>query len=151
MDELLAEAVRQRAGWACEYCRFSDRVYDAPFEIEHVIAVQHGGGTVLGNLVYACQPCNRHKGPNLSSIDRPTSRTRLVRLFHPRWHRWAYHFAFDGPMIVGRTPIGRVTVALLNINRPSRARFRVELMEEGLWPPPDPPPSAVSDSAGRPR
>ncbi|MBX9628041.1 MAG: hypothetical protein K2X82_29855, partial [Gemmataceae bacterium] len=83
----------------------------------------------------ACVVCNRHKGPNLAGIDRPTSPTRPVRLFHPRRHRWAYHFRFDGPHIVGRTPIGRVTVHVLAMNAPVRVGLRAELIAEGVWPP----------------
>ena len=43
MDEVLAEQVRQRAGHMCEYCRLPESLYAGPFEIEHVIAKQHGG------------------------------------------------------------------------------------------------------------
>jgi hypothetical protein len=104
------------------------------FEVEHVIAKQHGGTDALGNLAFACLHCNRHKGPNLSGIDQLTSRTKLVRLFHPRRHRWNYHFSFNGPRIVGRTPIGRVTVNVLNMNALLMVALREELIEEGLYP-----------------
>lgn len=56
-------------------------------EIDHVIARKHRGPTVAGNLALACFPCNNHKGPNLAGIDRVTR--RLIRLFHPRRHKWA--------------------------------------------------------------
>jgi hypothetical protein len=102
------------------------------FEIEHVIAKQHGGTDTLSNLALACLHCNRHKGPNLSGLDRHQSPTRLVRLFHPRQHQWGYHFQFDGPRVVGRTAIGRVTVAVLNMNAPLMVRLRQELIEEGV-------------------
>jgi hypothetical protein len=108
-----------------------DAVHPWPFEIEHVIAQQHGGPTALGNLAYACLQCNRHKGPNLPSIDRKTSRSRLVRLFSPRKHRWSYHFKLDGGEIVGRTPIGRVTVAVMALNLPERVELRAALVAEG--------------------
>lgn len=83
-------------------------------------------------MPYACLQCNRHKGPNLASIDRPTSRTRLVRLFNPRTHRWGYHFQWDGGAIVGRTPIGRVSVNVLALNLPGRVELRESLIAEGL-------------------
>jgi hypothetical protein len=50
MDELLAQRVRERAGRMCEYCRLPESLYTGPFEIEHVIAKQHGGPTSLRNL-----------------------------------------------------------------------------------------------------
>jgi hypothetical protein len=134
MDEALAARVRARAGFRCEYCHVPEAPHPWPFEIEHVIAQQHGGPTNLGNLAYACLQCNRHKGPNLAGIDRQTSRTRLVRLFNPRLHRWAYHFEWRGGAIVGRTPIGRVTVAVLGLNQLVRVQMRAALIAEGLIP-----------------
>jgi 5-methylcytosine-specific restriction endonuclease McrA len=78
MDEETIEAVRARANERCEYCQLPEAFHPGPFEVEHVIPVQHGGSDALGNLAYACLRCNRHKGPNLAGIDRQTSRTRLV-------------------------------------------------------------------------
>jgi 5-methylcytosine-specific restriction endonuclease McrA len=69
MTDALIEAVRRRAGYACEYCRLPDHLQLAPFEVEHIVSRQHGGATTLANLAYACLHCNRHKGPNLASID----------------------------------------------------------------------------------
>jgi hypothetical protein len=57
-----------------------------------------------------------------------------VRLFNPRRHKWARHFRWDGPLLVGRTPIGRVTVHVLGMNDPIRVALRQELIEEGLFP-----------------
>jgi hypothetical protein len=135
MDRALAAQVRSRAGFRCEYCRVPDSVHPWPFEIEHVVAEQHGGLTTLSNLAYACLQCNRHKGPNLAGIDRRTSRTKLVRLYNPRRHRWAYHFAWDGGRVVGRTPIGRVTVEVLALNDSLRVALREPLITEGVFPP----------------
>jgi hypothetical protein len=135
MDEELARQVRERADFTCEYCRLPQTLHPGPFEIEHVVPIQHGGPTTLGNLAYSCLHCNRHKGPNLAGIDRQTSRTKLIHLFHPRRHRWSYHFVWDGPLLVGRTPIGRVTVAVLAMNDPIRVALREELIEEGVFPP----------------
>jgi hypothetical protein len=137
MDELLIQQVRQRANLICEYCRLPQSHHPIPFEVDHVIARQHGGPTALGNLAFTCLHCNRHKGPNLAGIDRQTSRTRLVRLFNPRRHRWAYHFYWDEPRAVGRTPIGRVTVTVLAMNEPIRVALRETLIDEGVFPPDD--------------
>src|SRR5262245_22394709 len=116
MDELLIRRVRRRAGSRCDYCRLPEALSAGPFEVEHVIAKQHGGPTSLANLAYACLRCNKHKGPNLAGIDRRTSRTKLVRIFNPRRHKWSAHFRWAGPLIVGRTAIGRVTLQLLSMN-----------------------------------
>ena len=135
MDELTASIVCHRANAKCEYCRLAASLHPGPFEVEHIIPVQHRGTDAMANLAYACLRCNRHKGPNLAGIDRLTSRTKLVRLFNPRRHTWSYHFRWYGPLIVGRTPIGRVTVDLLAMNGPERVALREELIEEGVFPP----------------
>lgn len=135
MDERIIATVQSRAGYACEYCLLPEAYHPGPFEIEHIISKQHGGSDTLGNLAYACLRCNRNKGPNLAGIDRATSRTKPVPLFNPRRQKWSRHFRWDGPNIVGRTPCGRVTVAVLAMNDPVRVALREELMEEGWHPP----------------
>jgi hypothetical protein len=136
MDESLVRAVRQRAGDACEYCRVPQGTYPTvTFPIDHVIARQHGGLTVLSNLANSCLHCNSHKGPNIAGID-PVTR-KLTKLFNPRRHRWRKHFRWDGPYLVGRTPVGRTTVAVLALNDPEAVSVREELIDERLFPPAD--------------
>ena len=139
MDEL-TQAVHERAGHACEYCLLPEQdhpgeffVEAVAFEIEHIMPRQHRGRTVLRNLAFSCLRCNRSKGPNLAGLD-PRS-GKLTPLFHPRRHKWSYHFRLDGPYIVGRTPIGRVTVYVLNMNHPLRVELRRQLIDEGKFPP----------------
>jgi hypothetical protein len=36
--------------------------------------------------------------------------------------------------LVGRTPVGRATIAVLDINNPRRVELRQLLMDEGEWP-----------------
>ena len=133
MDQELERLVRQRAGRICEYCHMLD-AFDLPaFELEHIIARKHQGKTVAGNLAVACFTCNHHKGPNLGGIDPKTG--KKVWLFHPRRHKWAKHFRWDGPILLGRTPTGRATIAVLGINLPLRIRLRAELIKEGIFLP----------------
>ena len=129
----MRDAVRRRARSRCEYCLLpAVAASAAPFHIEHIIARQHGGPTSFSNLAFACHSCNLHKGTNLAAIDPVTF--QLVRLFHPRRMKWARHFRWDGPILQGRTPIGRATVTLLAINREDRIELRQTLIEEGLFP-----------------
>ena len=115
MDEAMAQAVRERAGHICEYCKMPQACYPTvPFPIDHVIARQHRGPTVLSNLALSCLHDNSHKGPNIAGID-PLTR-KLMPLFNPRRHKWDRHFRWNGPYLVGRTAIGRVTVAVLAMN-----------------------------------
>ena len=135
MDESLAEQVRRRANHACEYCRMPQAFYPTvPFPIDHIIAQQHGGPTVLGNLALSCLHDNSHKGPNIAGLDPLTK--KLTRLFNPRRHKWERHFRWDGPYLVGRTAVGRVTVAVLAMNDPAVVEVRAALLEEGRFPPP---------------
>jgi hypothetical protein len=103
------------------------------FEIDHIIAEQHRGQTVPGNLALVCFADNHHKGPNLAGIDPKTS--KRAWLFHPRRHKWDRHFRWDGAILVGRTAIGRATVATLAMNREHRVRHRRQLIAEGVFPP----------------
>jgi hypothetical protein len=146
MNIALADLVWERAHECCEYCRMPHR-YDAlPFEIDHVIAEQHGGRTVAGNLALACFADNHHKGPNLAGID-PKTRKRSW-LFNPRRHKWDRHFRWDGPVLVGRTAVGRATIAVLGINLAHRLRQRAQLIAEGVFPPETPLRRPNSSSPG---
>src|SRR5439155_10585908 len=60
---------------------------------------------------------------------------RLTRLFHPRRRKWSQHFRWNGPVLVGRTAIGRTTIAVLRINLPARVDHRASLIAEGVFPP----------------
>jgi len=134
MDDSLAQEVRLRAGGVCEYCRMPQAFYPTvPFPIDHVVALQHGGPTVTANLALSCLHCNSHKGPNIAGLD-PRTR-KLTRLFNPRRHKWGRHFRWEGPQLVGRTAVGRVTVAVLAMNAPEVVAVREALIEEGHFPP----------------
>jgi hypothetical protein len=134
MDAALRRLVWQRARSRCEYCRMPQAGEDATFEIDHIIARDHTGPTVASNLCLSCYYCNAHKGPNLTSLD-PKTR-KITPLFNPRRHKWDRHFRWQGAYLVGRTPIGRATVALLHINDEYRVELREELIAEGVLPPP---------------
>jgi hypothetical protein len=61
-DKRLAQAVRARADFRCEYCQLPETVSDLPHVLDHIIAHQHGGR------------CNLSKGPNLTvAIQTPES------------------------------------------------------------------------------
>jgi hypothetical protein len=126
--------VRHRAGQRCEYCRLHENDLPLwPLHLDHIVAEQHAGTANLENLAWACQRCNLYKGTNLTGID-PDS-AQVVPLFHPRHDRWEEHFALQHNRIVGRTPKGRATVWLLQMNCDQRLELRTELLAAGLWPP----------------
>jgi 5-methylcytosine-specific restriction endonuclease McrA len=130
MDRALQRLVLQRAGGRCEYCQVPQLKLDLPFEVDHIIAEHHKGRTRASNL---CLACNRHKGPNIAGVD-PQIR-KIVPLFNPRRHKWPRHFRWEGPVLIGPTPIGRATVIALKINLEYRIDLRQGLIEESIFPP----------------
>ena len=121
-----------RSNGRCEYCLVPEFARKLTFNIDHVVATQHQRNDHPDNLCFCCPKCNRKKGPNLAGID-PTMQT-IVPLFHPRLQVWAEHFRTNGPLIVGLTPTGRATVAVLDLNHEDRIDFRQSLIDEGYWP-----------------
>lgn len=124
MDQRTRGLVRQRAGAQCEYCLLTER--QSPFarlQIEHIVPKKHGGGDDPSNLALACIACNLHKGANLTGLDPLT--TLAVELFNPRTQRWQDHFAWNGCLVVGKTPTGRTTVRVLEMNAKDRLRARL--------------------------
>ena len=132
VPDALRRAVQTRAQGRCEYCLVHEADFHFAHEPDHVVAVQHGGATEVENLALACFPCNRRKGPNLSSIDPATG--QRAWLFNPRVDRWSDHFRIEGPRIVGITPAGRATVSLLQSNSGERLRVRRNLQRAGRYP-----------------
>jgi hypothetical protein len=133
MEAALIRLVWQRANSRCESCQMPQAADDATFELDHIIARKHVGPTIPSNLCLSCFYCNSFKGSDLSGLDSKTR--RLTPLFNPRRHKWARHFRWQGATLIGRTPIGRVTVALLHINDEYRVALREGLIEEGVFPP----------------
>jgi hypothetical protein len=133
MTAQLEKAVRERARGLCEYCQASQAHYPERFHIDHIVAQQHRGTTSFENLALCCMECNRRKGPNITSVDPLTG--ERADLFHPRQDVWHEHFEWQGAVLHGLTPVGRATVALLEINRPPRVMVREALIDEGVFPP----------------
>jgi HNH endonuclease len=130
MDAALRQFVRMRAKQRCEYCRLPQTA--APyltFHIEHIEAQQHVEDDTPENLALACPDCNRHKGPNLVTLDSLTR--EIVPLFHPRRDVWEDHFRYDGAILEGRSAVGEATIRLLQINTVERVEMRAELINCG--------------------
>ncbi|MCL1472641.1 HNH endonuclease [Argonema antarcticum] len=118
----LRRLVEERANYRCEYCLLPAGVAFFPYEIDHAIALKHGGATEADNLAFACWRCNRYKGTDLGSFDPQTGAFSF--LFNPRTQQWNEHFMLEGFRIVGLTPEGRTTVSLLQLNSDDRIAER---------------------------
>lgn len=117
IPEEIQNKVRQRANFLCEYCHASEQWQYVAFTIEHIIPLTKNGTDTLDNLALACFHCNRKKSNRTTAID-PQSGAELP-LFNPRQDSWNNHFIWsaDGLFIIGLTPIGRITVTSLALNR----------------------------------
>lgn len=129
----LRQLVYARAEGRCEYCLIPESVVLAPHEVDHIIAVKHGGLTEADNLALSCTLCNKHKGSDLASMDSETG--SVVPLFHPRRDSWIEHFRIHDGQILPRTSIGRVTVRLLHLNDSERVEERRLLVLAGALAP----------------
>lgn len=131
----LRDKVANRANGCCEYCMSQENYAVFYFSIDHIHPVSKGGDNSLGNLAYACQGCNTYKYNKTAGED-PISNL-LIRLYHPRKDRWSDHFAwnYDYSEIYGTSPVGRVTVRGLQLNRPTLVNLRRVLYEQQLHPP----------------
>ena len=127
--------VAQRAADCCEYCRSQVRFAMQAFAVEHIGPRSREGANALDNLALACQGCNNHKYNKTDANDPITG--KCVPLFHPRQQRWQDHLAWneDCTLIVGMTPMGRATVATLQLNRPGLVNLRRILHAAGEHPP----------------
>lgn len=122
MNAALRKAVRERARDCCEYCGLPQACTILPHEPDHIRAQKHQGPTTAENLCWACARCNDFKGSDIAAHDPLTD--ELVPLFNPRTDDWDAHFRWDWPLLAGKSPIGRATVALLQINLAERVHHR---------------------------
>lgn len=75
--------------------------------------------------------CNKYKGSDIASVDPYTE--EIVPLYHPRQNQWFEHFRLNGAEFAPRTPIGRVTIQLLQLNHPNRIEERKLLIMTGRF------------------
>jgi HNH endonuclease len=125
----LRRIVYDHAKGRCEYCLIPQSSTLVSHEVDHVIAQKHGGLTEEHNLALSCSLCNKRKGSDLSSIDPETG--SVTTLFHPRQEQWSKHFEFQGAVITPRTPEGRATIWLLQLNAPSVLQSETCLSKTG--------------------
>jgi HNH endonuclease len=122
----LRRDVIARAGNCCEYCLLNQADYFLTFHIDHIIADRHGGKSISDNLCLCCPRCNTNKGTDFASFDLQTG--DITPLYHPRKHQWTDHFRLNGSVIEALTPIGRVTVRLLRLNKAAYVKDREGLI-----------------------
>ncbi|MFT3769021.1 MAG: HNH endonuclease signature motif containing protein [Minicystis sp.] len=118
--------VRLRAGNRCEYCGMPQAGQEATFHVDHVVPRRDGGPTTLDNLALACVSCSLRKGARTEARDPHSGEP--AAMFNPRAYRWEDHFELAANhSICGKTPTGRASVELLQMNRPAAIEIRRRL------------------------
>jgi hypothetical protein len=126
--------VASRAAHRGEYCCAPEVIFNFPVEVEHIMPLARQGSDDDGNLALACRACNLRKSDHLSGVDETTQSQE--RLFHPRLDRWEEHFRVDqeSGRIEGESPVGRATVARLEMNSLTQMEARRLWIRLGLFP-----------------
>lgn len=134
----IARRVRAAARDRCGYCLSPQRLVMARLEIEHIMPRARGGNHEESNLWLSCPLCNRFKSDHVQWIDEVTA--QIVPLFNPRSQNWWEHFRWTsgGLRIIGTTPTGRATAALLHLgDDPDAILVRSYWVQAGWHPPRD--------------
>jgi 5-methylcytosine-specific restriction endonuclease McrA len=70
------QLIHKLAGSCCEYCRVAQGDRLSKFQIDHIIALKHGGSDDVDNLCLACLKCNSFKGPNVAALTETGAKQR---------------------------------------------------------------------------
>ncbi len=127
--------VIKRAFGRCEYCLSWMHNALHTFHVEHIIPFRDSEDNSLENLALSCGGCNSAKSIKTTGIDPITQES--VPLFHPRTEDWTVHFAWsdDYLEVIGLTPTGRATIAVLRLNRIGLINLRRLTLLVGEHPP----------------
>lgn len=122
-------------GGRCAYCHTMTAITGARLVIDHIVPEAHGGPTESANLCLACHSCNEFKSSLVEGLDSDSGLN--APLFHPRRDSWPDHFRWSADFgeIIGRTAIGRATVAALNMNHLDIVEARRRWALVGWHPP----------------
>ncbi len=132
---VVARLVIDRAHDRCEVCGMHQCLQGATFHVDHLVPRSLGGPTMIENLAWICPSCNLHKSNRVVAVDPHTG--QVVPLFNPRTDDWSGHFCWRGYEISALTPVGRATIAALDLNHPRRIRVRLAEEKFDLFPPSD--------------
>jgi len=98
-----------QAAYRCEYCR--KLLTDQTYQLDHIWPESRNGLSLLRNFAVSCQRCNNNKAAHVEWIDPLSGSTHP--LFNPRSMKWEAHFRKTHTEVVGVSPTGRATAALL--------------------------------------
>lgn len=115
----LRELVRQRPGFACQFCEVTEVDTGGELTIDHYRPVSRGGESATDNLLYCCVRCNQYK------LDYWPSSPTDVPLWNPIAEPRSLHlFALDDGALYPLTQVGAFTIARLRLNRAPLVAYR---------------------------
>ncbi len=121
----IREQVRQRAGFACEYCGVTEKDTASELTIDHFQPKSKGGGDELDNLIYSCLRCNQYK------LDYWPSTENDISLWNPRQSLATEHFLeLDDGTLHPLSQTGVFTIRRLRLNRKPLIAYRLRKKEE---------------------
>jgi hypothetical protein len=112
--------VRERAGFACEYCGVTETDIGGELTIDHFQPRAYGGTDHTENLLYCCHRCNEYKA------DYWPMRPDDTPLWNPRREGTDRHLLLlDDGSLYPITPVANFTLKRLRLNRPALVAFRL--------------------------
>lgn len=119
IDRQIRELVRQRAGFACEFCGITETDAGGELTIDHYHPSAKGGSDDPSNLVYCCSRCNVYK------LDYFPSGQNDPTLWNPRLEPFSDHFIeLDNGMLHALTTVGEFTLTRIRLNRLPLVKYR---------------------------
>jgi hypothetical protein len=120
IDSDIREKVRQRAGFACEFCGITEADCGGYLTVDHFRPRSKGGDDSLDNLLYCCIHCNQYK------LDYWPNHPGDPVLWNPRKESASFHFLeLDDGNLIALTAIGAFTLRRLRLNRPPLIAYRL--------------------------
>ena len=120
----LREQVRQRAGYACEFCSISEVDVGGLLTVDHFHPQSKDGSDALENLIYACINCNQYKQNYWPRND------DALQLWNPREALFLeYIVEIENGRLVALTVTGEFTLRRLRLNREQLVVYRLRRRE----------------------
>jgi HNH endonuclease len=131
----LRNRIRENDRDRCSYCLTTELNSGSRMVFDHIHPRAKGGETSFENVCLACRACNGYKSDSVEALDSITNLP--VPLFHPRRQIWQDHFEWiqNDTEIQGKTAVGRVTVAILQMNHGAIVVTRQRWVAVGWHPP----------------
>lgn len=118
------QALREDFWWSCAYCSITEvEARGIGFELDHYEPRAHGGSDEYGNLMYACQHCNRKKEAWFASEARRELGYYIIRIDEedPATHLQLHS---SNAELSARTETGEHNILVLDLNRRALQRLR---------------------------